>query len=1005
MKHAYRTLCAIGLCLAAPCALAAPGDLDPTFGTNGEVALTNLEGTVTDVLVRYDGKVLVLVDLDNLGEACAVARLNANGSIDTSFNGNGRVILSYGATQDCVKLIQLPNLKLVVLSNSEAGNNSTGILTAVQESGPRDTTWGANGRLLAENVGPGGKWSSITVTSGGVGYLVGASDRVYRLADVSTGNGLSFVSASAVWVANADAPGIYWARDTGLLTSGEGIVKQTTTATVGNANYTSWVNGASELREGSDVTRDALGQWLIAGAITTISGLDWNISHVHGYAVDGTPLTSYTFQAGPVTAVIGASLVFRRGLSSGQFYGGGRDFSIATTMLGRATISARSVDSSGASLAQLMMRDDRGRLYEFLPDNFGSAGAVNVTASRGSFRASTALAVTAQDQYLVGGSSYVTPAPGQPVGTQYPTLLAVQGLNTPALRLDLDPDGFDFGPTLDDVGRGEWIQAPTLTVSGLGAGVEVPVWLESTAGEFRVNGSAWARYPETVRNGDRVELRLLSSLIPLTPTGAQLCLGGVRAENDYASAIGPKRCASFFATTAAPLPGTRCSQSLGSNCNATIPDYFGPFTPVLDSTLNSIGSTCFVNDIEVGVDLSHPRVGDLTAILIAPDGTRSTLFERIGTNTAGDCDEADVLASFANDPLLPRATFVCGREGSSRALDGRYQAKDGLASFLGRAGIGVWTLRVFDSATGEAGQLNDWSLRLGCQATAPAIADIRVTREANSDARAVAGAPYRAYYRITNHGPSSANNIRLNAELPVDPTNGWSYFSQAQWACSSPSGSCTMTTGLGNGFVSGLSLAPGAFAEIALDATPGAWLLNTELVDISLRTSLVPIIFQTNPVDPDASNNELLDRQFVQNEVDVRLEASASRSNNEIELNAAVYNEGPSDANEIRVQVRFPGSYFSISQVECLRNDLQPCGGNVDHSVPLQRTFSGIPMRVGSAPLRIRVRGVFLGAAPPNDTIFVDAVPAGQVDPNAANHTLNVLPSGQITDLIFRSSF
>ncbi|MCW8981566.1 MAG: delta-60 repeat domain-containing protein, partial [Altibacter sp.] len=77
------------------------GLLDPTFGTNGIAVITwdYLEGEAWGVDLQNDGKIVIcgrhlVIDPSNgqTRNQFATARLNADGSLDTSFGNNGRVL-------------------------------------------------------------------------------------------------------------------------------------------------------------------------------------------------------------------------------------------------------------------------------------------------------------------------------------------------------------------------------------------------------------------------------------------------------------------------------------------------------------------------------------------------------------------------------------------------------------------------------------------------------------------------------------------------------------------------------------------------------------------------------------------------------------------------------------------------------------------------------------------------------------------------------------------------
>src|SRR5687768_9133229 len=86
-----------------PRRLMAAGDLDTTFGGNGGV-LVDFTGTgvgvgadfASAVVVQPDGRIILAGNSGsggNTDDKIALARLNPDGSLDTTFDGDGRVIL------------------------------------------------------------------------------------------------------------------------------------------------------------------------------------------------------------------------------------------------------------------------------------------------------------------------------------------------------------------------------------------------------------------------------------------------------------------------------------------------------------------------------------------------------------------------------------------------------------------------------------------------------------------------------------------------------------------------------------------------------------------------------------------------------------------------------------------------------------------------------------------------------------------------------------------------
>ena len=92
--------------------LRANGNLDTTFGTRGKRVISfggDDEGAFGAAL-QPDGKIVLVGDSDF---RVAVARLNPNGSLDTTFSGDGKVLFSWGPIGRATAVLVLPSGKLL----------------------------------------------------------------------------------------------------------------------------------------------------------------------------------------------------------------------------------------------------------------------------------------------------------------------------------------------------------------------------------------------------------------------------------------------------------------------------------------------------------------------------------------------------------------------------------------------------------------------------------------------------------------------------------------------------------------------------------------------------------------------------------------------------------------------------------------------------------------------------------------------------------------------------
>ena len=125
------------------------GSLDTSFGTDG-IVITDL-GTAyayaRSVAIQADGKIVVAGD--KLAYSFALARYNANGSLDTSFGAGGIVTTTLEPTSDDVArsvAIQSDG-KIIAAGTSQVGTRDKFALVRYNTNGSLDTSFGAGGKV------------------------------------------------------------------------------------------------------------------------------------------------------------------------------------------------------------------------------------------------------------------------------------------------------------------------------------------------------------------------------------------------------------------------------------------------------------------------------------------------------------------------------------------------------------------------------------------------------------------------------------------------------------------------------------------------------------------------------------------------------------------------------------------------------------------------------------------------------------------------------------------
>jgi uncharacterized delta-60 repeat protein len=135
----------------------ADGTLDPTFGAGG-IVMTPV-GTGGDearaVVVQPNGSIVAAGRAQNGSITFALARFKANGSLDTSFGGDGVVTTPIDGQEDEVYALALQkDGKLIAAGGTESGGNWDAALARYKSNGVLDPTFGGDG-IVVTPVGSG----------------------------------------------------------------------------------------------------------------------------------------------------------------------------------------------------------------------------------------------------------------------------------------------------------------------------------------------------------------------------------------------------------------------------------------------------------------------------------------------------------------------------------------------------------------------------------------------------------------------------------------------------------------------------------------------------------------------------------------------------------------------------------------------------------------------------------------------------------------------------------
>ncbi len=192
------------------------GTLDTTFNTTGlftvpplnAPATPALDDTANAVVVQPDSKIVVVGEADLPAGAAgtptdvAVVRLNANGTLDTSFNSTGELTFSYnlgGASADMGNAVALSGTQIVIAGQSDelfkSPSNSVveaATVTQLNTNGTFDTSFNGSGKFTLSLSQAGITFNStataITTLSNG-SLLIGGTANEQNTFDADT-NGM-----------------------------------------------------------------------------------------------------------------------------------------------------------------------------------------------------------------------------------------------------------------------------------------------------------------------------------------------------------------------------------------------------------------------------------------------------------------------------------------------------------------------------------------------------------------------------------------------------------------------------------------------------------------------------------------------------------------------------------------------------------------------------------------------------------------------------------------------
>ena len=146
------------------------GSLDPGFSDDGRVnTRVGVKDSANAVAIQGDGKIVAAGETAAGDGRFALVRYNPNGSLDPSFGGDGKVVTDIGGGDDGANAVAIqPDGKIVAAGNTAFGGGNFGV-ARYHPDGSLDPSFEGNGKL---EIGLGGEETAHAVAIQADGRIV-----------------------------------------------------------------------------------------------------------------------------------------------------------------------------------------------------------------------------------------------------------------------------------------------------------------------------------------------------------------------------------------------------------------------------------------------------------------------------------------------------------------------------------------------------------------------------------------------------------------------------------------------------------------------------------------------------------------------------------------------------------------------------------------------------------------------------------------------------------------
>ncbi|HEY0461480.1 MAG TPA: FG-GAP-like repeat-containing protein [Pyrinomonadaceae bacterium] len=162
------------------------GSLDTTFDTDGKVSVV-VNSSMSEIkaaALQPDGKIVAVGQVGNLVNFSSISgfliRLNPDGSLDTTFDGDGKRVVSFGPFTDPSDMALQPDGK-ILLAGRTGTNQLSFLIARFNADGSTDTGFGTNGfSTIPFNNGGSSFFNKIALLADGKIAMTGLGNQQYK---------------------------------------------------------------------------------------------------------------------------------------------------------------------------------------------------------------------------------------------------------------------------------------------------------------------------------------------------------------------------------------------------------------------------------------------------------------------------------------------------------------------------------------------------------------------------------------------------------------------------------------------------------------------------------------------------------------------------------------------------------------------------------------------------------------------------------------------------------